>query len=350
MRKRMVYNGAASQDKKKICLTVVGPAYLGAEERRRAGWWRLTLCRVLQSTGSGLWRRIRLASYLGLQSQATQRFCAHVVAAAQEARREEAEAEKAAMDRLCPHIMRELLAQNRGLLVCCEHDRVRVLYPEETYEKHWKHRSTLRRDRNAIVWVVFCFRAREEVEGALLRTIWKSMRFMFPKTDGVELESLGWRECLYKLEVEAMLVEEGVNVIGIDYGIGRCPIREIDEEKLSAVKRLGIFGAEMSRECIRRISVSGPEDLELGICWGVNRGLLRWILQGEVSRGPEEPEGGKRGVLGHGGYPSAGASHEGERNMLRGRNRQQLPAHDERGQQGEGGSAEGSLESACVGN
>ena len=82
LRRRIEHEGAMCQHGERVELAVNAPAYLDVGEMGEPGRQRRMLGRALQSTCSGHWWRVQLASYLGLQCQATHRFCAHVAAAA----------------------------------------------------------------------------------------------------------------------------------------------------------------------------------------------------------------------------------------------------------------------------
>ena len=158
--KKMVHSEAMSQDRKGIRLAVGALVYLDAEEMRVQGWWRRMQGRLLRGIRDELWRRVQLASYLGLQSKAVRCFCRHALAVIGDSREEATETERTAMDRLYPQMVRELLAQSGKLSINCDGDSVRLVIGQQNKQAT----RLLSKDRYKIRRTVFCFDTWDEVD------------------------------------------------------------------------------------------------------------------------------------------------------------------------------------------
>ena len=164
------------------------------------------------------------------------------------------------MDKMYPHMVVELLAQHKMLSIRFESNTLRV-YLGGNETGAW---YALNRDRSGIRRAVFCFETRDEVEDALLRTLWTWIRLMFPRTSSVMLRAQDARERLHRLEVEALLESEGVATVEIYPRKGLCPIERIGLDKLSLVSGIGLFGANIGDGSVRRISQCRLRALTLG--------------------------------------------------------------------------------------
>ena len=273
---------------------VVGkPSYLEIEEKREPKWWRAVLGRVLQSTCSRFWARAQLADYLTLEGKTMAQFSRHVIGAIGEAGRERTGAETAAMDELCPHIVRELLVQNSELSMVYQEDSILVCFQD--CGSGWVH--TISRDRNAVEKVVFNFGAPEEVEGVILEALWEWTQHLFPRARdvalyatlwarGVDVENLEFSRCVYKQEIETGLELDGVDTVELYSSAGTCSIVDISPEKLSGVRGISLYGRSIDSGNIEILSRCKLEALVLNLNWCEYELPLQGLLrrEGEIRR------------------------------------------------------------------
>ena len=279
--RRMAHGHAMDLDGERIDLTIDRPGYLDAKEKQGPEWWKMMLGRVLQSTCGRFWRQLQFASYLELQGKTVWQFSRHVIAATEEVRGERTEAERAAIDRLHVHMARELLAQNRRLFVRCDDSRMHVHFGDQ--DRRGRH--TISKNRDRIEKVIFYFWTLDETDKMVLQTMWRWIRFTFPRARNVVMETLDSRGCLCVLEAEAAQGLESADIVEFYRITASSSIESISLGKLPSMKGIKLFSTSMDSGGVRTISQCKIEALVLEFDWNLEKGTLHKILRGEIGRG-----------------------------------------------------------------
>ena len=266
----MEYDERIGMSESSMRLMVGTSEYLDMEGRQRAEWWKAVLGRVLQSTCSGFWRQMRLASYLGLANKAKERFCRHAVVAVCDAR-EEVDVEEETMSRLYVDMARELLAQNRGILIECKNEKVRV-YSEPCRDTECRY--AFKREESGNEGAILCFWHGREAEDVLLRVLRRWVWFVSPVARRMALKTWSMQRLLHRQEVKAELGLKDVARAEIYHDIecrkpgGAC------QERSASTEGFGLFGADINDESIGMVMRGRIDMLVLRLSEKEQRGMV----------------------------------------------------------------------------